>query len=139
MDLHPAVPCHLPAPQAITTREDLQFPSPVDRPTPHFLPTGPRCPHEDRLTRDTTVDPRGLYFHQVRRARPGLRRAGKFYLWFKVDRVAGGSWGAGSAETQPAASGRDQQGRLRQLLVLVSSLTAGPHLTVQTMQGFLLF
>merc|ERR1719464_584651 len=55
----------LPAPRAITTREDLQHPSPVGRPTPPFLQMGPRCHHEARPTQDTTVDPRGLCFHQV--------------------------------------------------------------------------
>lgn len=65
VELPPAARCHLPAPQATTTREDLQHPSRADHPTPHFLQMGPRCHHEDQPTQDTTVDPRGLCFPQV--------------------------------------------------------------------------
>lgn len=63
-----AVPCLLPAPPAITTREDLQHPNQVGHPTPHFPRMGPQCHHETQPTQDTTVDPHGLCFHQVHQA-----------------------------------------------------------------------
>ena len=42
----------------------------------------------------------------------GLGETCDYYIWLKIDRVGGGSWGGGSGDqTPPTPPGRDQQGK----------------------------
>ena len=102
-------PCLPLAPLVTTTLGALLHPSLVALPTLQFLQMGLRCHPEDQATRDTTGDHHGLCSHQVRL---GLTDDRKYYIWLKVERVAGGSWGGGAGDQGASTqAGRDIAGK----------------------------